>query len=129
MEHLLKLKYAFGTLECAYFSFNKCSIYNGPTTVQMSNLALIETKGLQCNQSLTRCTHTSRKSVLLLCCHPRLPSLLILFFSSYPLILILFFLVSTSTSSSSSSILNFFVVPTLSSFAPFFNFFCFILLQ
>jgi hypothetical protein len=46
--------------------------------------------------------------------------------SSYPLILILFFLVSSSTSSSSSSIPNF-SAPTLSSFAPFFNFFCFIL--
>ncbi len=35
----MKLKYALGTLGCAYFSFNTPT-----TTVQMSNLALIETK-------------------------------------------------------------------------------------
>ncbi len=40
MGHLLKLKYAIETLECAYFSFNKCPIYTND--MQRLNLALIE---------------------------------------------------------------------------------------
>jgi hypothetical protein len=42
MGHNLKLKYALSQVECAYFSLK--SVPFGPTTVQMPNLALIETK-------------------------------------------------------------------------------------
>jgi hypothetical protein len=42
MGHLLKLKYALGTLECA--SLASTSVPFRPTTVLMPKLALIETK-------------------------------------------------------------------------------------
>ncbi len=42
MGHLLKIKYALGTVECAYFGFKSVPIR--PTTVKMPNLALIDTK-------------------------------------------------------------------------------------
>ncbi len=42
MAHLLKLKYALGTLECVYLA--STSVPFRPRTVQMPNIALIEKK-------------------------------------------------------------------------------------
>jgi hypothetical protein len=49
MGHLLKIKYALGTVECAYFGFK--SVPFRPTTVQMPKLALIETKRITVDYS------------------------------------------------------------------------------
>ncbi len=42
MAHLLKLKYALGTLECVYLA--STSVPLRPRAVQMPNIALIEKK-------------------------------------------------------------------------------------
>ncbi len=44
MGHFLKLKFAHSPLNLTHFFFKKCPIYCTLTTVQVPNLALVETK-------------------------------------------------------------------------------------